>query len=51
LKNHQISKVDLREKYIVTQAVVIQALGRTGNYFYRHPEEDMNKFLPKLRKN
>ena len=38
LKNKEISKVDLRENYIITQAVVIQALGRVGNYFFLHPE-------------
>ena len=38
LQNKEISKVDLRENYIITQAVVIQALGRVGNYFFLHPE-------------
>lgn len=31
LVNHEISKVDLREQYIATQNVVIQAFGRVGN--------------------
>lgn len=31
---HEITKVDLRENYIATQSIVIQALGRVGNYFY-----------------
>ncbi len=47
LMNKKISKVDLRENYIVTQAVVIQALGRVGNYFFMHPE-DMELQLKKL---
>ena len=47
LKNKDISKVDLRENYIITQAVVIQALGRVGNYFFLHPE-DMKTQLRKL---
>lgn len=47
LKNKEISKVDLRENYIITQAVVIQALGRVGNYFLMHPE-NMKLQLKKL---
>lgn len=31
LMRHEVSKVDLREKYIATQNVVIQAFGRVGN--------------------
>ena len=31
LMNHEISKIDLREKYIATQNVVVQAFGRIGN--------------------
>lgn len=38
LSNHEISKVDLRENYIVTQAVIIQVLGRLGNYFINEPK-------------
>ena len=34
LSNKEITKVDSREQYIVTQNIVIQALGRLGNYFY-----------------
>lgn len=33
LLNKEISKVDLRENYIITQAVVIQALGLRGKLF------------------
>lgn len=47
LVNKEISKVDLRENYIITQAVVIQALGRVGNYFFLHPD-NMEKQLKKL---
>lgn len=47
LVNKEISKVDLRENYIITQAVVIQALGRVGNYFFLHPD-NMEKHLKKL---
>lgn len=45
----EISKVDLRESYIITQAVVIQALGRVGNYFYVHQDVDMCKTLEALQ--
>jgi len=33
LQNREITKVDLRENYIATQSIVIQAFGRVGNYF------------------
>lgn len=42
LRSHEITKVDLRENYIATQSIVIQAFGRVGNYFYSQhidPEE------------
>lgn len=45
LENRGITKIDLREHYLVTQSVIIQALGRLGNYFYEHPEIDMNEVL------
>lgn len=50
LKQKEISKVDLRENYIITQAVVIQALGRVGNYYINHHEIDMKKSLKGLQK-
>lgn len=50
LQKKEISKVDLRENYIVTQAIVIQALGRIGNVFLSHPEYDMEKSLRGLKK-
>lgn len=34
LLHKEITKVDLRENFIATQSIVIQALGRVGNYFY-----------------
>lgn len=49
LQNKEISKVDLRETFIVTQAIVIQAFGRVGNVFLRQPELDMEKVLLGLR--
>ena len=50
LENKEISKVDLRENYIVTQAIVIQALGRIGNAFLSRPEYDIEKTLHGLKK-
>lgn len=50
LSKREISKVDLRENYIVTQGVVIQAFGVIGLYFYKNPEIDMTKFLFNLQK-
>ena len=50
LSNREISKVDLREKYIVTQAVIIQVLGRLGNFFFVNPECPIEKSLKKLNK-
>ncbi|MDE6209988.1 MAG: DNA sulfur modification protein DndB [Lachnospiraceae bacterium] len=50
LSNHEISKVDLRENYIVTQGVIIQALGVIGAYFYKNCSENMEKYLSKLQR-
>lgn len=49
LYNHEISKVDLRENYIVTQAVIIQVLGRLGNYFFINKEHDIESHLRVLQ--
>ena len=49
LSRKEISKVDLRENYIVTQGVVIQALGQVGAYFCNNTEIDMEKMLSKLK--
>lgn len=49
LTNHEISKVDLRENYIVTQGVIIQAFGVIGSYFYQNRNEDMVKYLGNLK--
>ncbi len=50
LDNREISKIDLRENYIITQAVVIQSLGRLGNYFILNPNVNMLKTVARLRK-
>lgn len=49
LSNREISKVDLRENYIVTQAVIIQVLGRLGNFFFTNPDYSFDKHLRKLK--
>jgi len=45
LSNKELSKVDLREQYIVTQAIIIQALGVLGNYYFSHPEVDLEQSI------
>jgi DNA sulfur modification protein DndB len=49
LQRHEISKVDLRENYIVTQGVVIQAFGVIGSYFYNHQELNFASSFKKLK--
>lgn len=49
LINREISKIDLRENYIVTQGVVIQALGVIGAYFYKNRITNIEIYLEKLR--
>ena len=48
LQHKEITKIDLREQYIATQSIVIQALGRLGNYFYCNPEVNMQGCIKKL---
>ena len=46
LVNHEIRKKDLRENYIAVQGVVIQALGRIGEFIYQNElkiSEEMKK--------
>lgn len=47
---HDLSKVDLREKYIAVQAVVIQSLGRVGGYLFDHPEYPLEKHLVQIER-
>ena len=49
LSKREISKIDLRENYIVTQAVTIQVLGRLGNFFISNPSYKMEDILSKLQ--
>lgn len=48
LQHKEITKLELRENYIATQNIVIQALGRIGNYFYTNPKSDMKECMKKL---
>lgn len=48
LLKHQVSKIDLRENYIITQAVMIQVLGKLGNYYISHPEVNISESLTTL---
>ena len=50
LQAKEISKVDLRENYIATQGIVVQALGRIGRYFYENPDANIEKILIGLKK-
>lgn len=48
LINHEITKVNLRENFIATQGIVIQALGRVGNYMYTHKAEKVEETMSGL---
>lgn len=48
VENRDITKKDLRENYISTQGVVIQALGRIGSYYYKNNDVEFKKELTKL---
>jgi len=48
--NKSMSKKDLRENYILTLAITLNAFGRLGRYFYDNPEIDMYKYLKNLSK-
>lgn len=50
LQNKELSKKELREQYLAVQAVIIQAFGKLGNYFYSsNDKEKMAEVLPMLR--
>lgn len=48
LLRREITKRDLRENYIITLAVTLNALGRMGRYFYDHQDKDFIPYLTKL---
>ncbi len=47
LQNREITKVDLRENYIATQSIVIQAFGRIGNCLCSN-SMPMEKYIAKI---
>ena len=49
LQNREITKVDIRENFIATQSIVIQAFGRVGSYLYSHQNE-MEKTMADIEK-
>lgn len=49
LEERKITKIDLRENYIVTQNVVIQSLGRIGRSFYQDQELNCADVLKNLQ--
>lgn len=49
LLRREITKKDLRENYIVTLAITLNAFGRLGSYFYENRDRDMQSILVGLR--
>ena len=49
LDNHEITKLDLRENYIASQSILIQAFGRIGNYCYIN-DLDPEKYIKGIEK-
>lgn len=50
LQTKELSKKELREQYLVVQAVIMQAFGKLGNYFYKNKDIDMVSILTHLKK-
>lgn len=50
LQNKELSKKELREKLLAVQAVIMQAFGKLGNYFYKNRDIDMTNVLCGLKK-
>lgn len=48
LLDKSITKRDLRENYIITLAVTLNAFGKLGSYFHENTNTDMNKVLKNL---
>ena len=48
LERREITKIDIRENYIATQNVVIQALARVGAYFKKHTDCDVHDSIVNL---
>jgi len=48
VNSKEISKKELREQFIATQSVIIQAFGRLGNYFIENPDLNVNDSLSQI---
>lgn len=48
--NKTLTKKSLREDYIITLAITINAFGKLGRFFYDHPDIDMIFHLKQLQK-
>lgn len=46
--NHTLTKKSLRENYIITLGVTINAFGRLGRFFYDNPQIEMSTHLSRL---
>lgn len=49
LQTKELSKKELREQFLVVQAVIMQAFGKLGNYYYKNREIDIQISLSKLK--
>lgn len=49
LQTKELSKKELREQFLVVQAVIMQAFGKLGNYYYKNREINIQNSLLKLR--
>ena len=48
LVNKELSKKDLRESYVVTQAIIIQAFGKVGSYLWNNNISDIDSYISKI---
>lgn len=48
LTRKELSKKDLRESYVATQAIIIQAFGRIGAYLWENKVENIDEYVKKI---
>lgn len=48
LVNKELSKKDLRELYVATQAIIIQAFGKIGAFLWENKVDDVDSFIKKI---
>ncbi len=48
MSKKELPKKDLRELYVATQAIIIQAFGRVGAWLWDHDNSDLDKYLVRL---